>query len=239
MACPEEQYGTAPFPTHTPSLSARIKVRAFAAFSRYYRARRQLHRMGIRLPQHDREFGWFCNLIARQSPKRYLEIGSRDGASLWMVSAFLPPGATIVTVDFPGKDAGSVRSAENLNYIHGLLQERGFKTLAVFGDSRDCESKTRASEFTNHQPLDVLFIDGDHTYEGVRADWELYSPMVKKGGIVGFHDLILSPRFPNVQVGRLFNELATQYKTERRQCQYGVGIVHIPENHKQTETQSH
>jgi len=40
--------------------------------------------------------------------------------------------------------------------------------------------------------LDVLFIDGDHSYEGVLADWLLYSPLVKTGGIVAFHDCLLS-----------------------------------------------
>ena len=37
-------------------------------------------------------------------------------------------------------------------------------------------------------PIDVLFIDGDHTYEGVRDDWNNFSPFVKKGGVVYFHD---------------------------------------------------
>lgn len=40
--------------------------------------------------------------------------------------------------------------------------------------------------------LDVLFVDGDHSYEGVLADWLLYAPLVRKGGIVAFHDCLLS-----------------------------------------------
>jgi cephalosporin hydroxylase len=40
--------------------------------------------------------------------------------------------------------------------------------------------------------VDVLFIDGDHTYKGVMTDWLLYEPLVKSGGIVAFHDLNLS-----------------------------------------------
>lgn len=37
-------------------------------------------------------------------------------------------------------------------------------------------------------PIDVLFIDGDHTYKGVKDDWVNFSPFVKKGGWVVFHD---------------------------------------------------
>lgn len=36
--------------------------------------------------------------------------------------------------------------------------------------------------------LDWLFIDGDHSYEGVKLDWDLYSNILKPGAIVIFHD---------------------------------------------------
>ena len=36
--------------------------------------------------------------------------------------------------------------------------------------------------------IDFLFIDGDHHYEGVKKDWDLYSPLLKSGSIVDFHD---------------------------------------------------
>lgn len=39
--------------------------------------------------------------------------------------------------------------------------------------------------------VDVLFIDGDHSYKGVLTDWLLYSPLVKVGGIIAFHDIEL------------------------------------------------
>lgn len=37
-------------------------------------------------------------------------------------------------------------------------------------------------------PIKVLFIDGDHTYEGCKDDWDNFSPFVVKGGWVLFHD---------------------------------------------------
>lgn len=36
--------------------------------------------------------------------------------------------------------------------------------------------------------LDLLFIDGDHCYEGVKADWVAYNRFLKPGAIVVFHD---------------------------------------------------
>jgi predicted O-methyltransferase YrrM len=38
--------------------------------------------------------------------------------------------------------------------------------------------------------VDFLFIDADHSYEGVKKDFEMYSPLVRKGGIIAFHDII-------------------------------------------------
>jgi hypothetical protein len=43
------------------------------------------------------------------------------------------------------------------------------------------------SQFVN-ESVDFLFIDGDHTYDAVRQDYELYFPKIRKGGLIFFHD---------------------------------------------------
>lgn len=57
--------------------------------------------------------------------------------------------------------------------------------------------------------IDFLFIDGDHTYKGVKQDFEMYSPFVKKGGLIGFHDINDSQRHRdrNVYVSKFWNEI--------------------------------
>jgi predicted O-methyltransferase YrrM len=40
------------------------------------------------------------------------------------------------------------------------------------------------------EPIDLLFIDGDHSYEGVKGDWQLFFPHVRRFGAVVFHDTI-------------------------------------------------
>ena len=37
-------------------------------------------------------------------------------------------------------------------------------------------------------PIDFLFVDGDHSYEALRTDWESWSPHIAPGGIVCLHD---------------------------------------------------
>lgn len=36
--------------------------------------------------------------------------------------------------------------------------------------------------------VDFIFIDGDHSFDGLRGDWEVWSPLVAPGGIVALHD---------------------------------------------------
>lgn len=38
------------------------------------------------------------------------------------------------------------------------------------------------------EPIDMLFIDADHSYQAVRRDWDDWSPYVKAGGIIALHD---------------------------------------------------
>ena len=65
-------------------------------------------------------------------------------------------------------------------------------------------------------PYDFCFIDGDHSYEGVKADWENYGPHAK---IVAFHDII-----NNVDCFRLWNEIKGGYRHVEYTSSIWLGI---------------
>jgi hypothetical protein len=48
----------------------------------------------------------------------------------------------------------------------------------------------RNTKVNPYLPLDFLFIDGDHSYDGVKGDWDAWSPHVGLGGVVALHDSI-------------------------------------------------
>ena len=50
------------------------------------------------------------------------------------------------------------------------------------------------------RPIDLLFIDGDHTYEGVKRDFDLFLKWVRPTGIVAFHDTLWG-YYPNGRPG--------------------------------------
>jgi len=72
------------------------------------------------------------------------------------------------------------------------------KSQFLIGYSNEVSTIQKAYGYVT-EPIDVLFIDGDHSYEAVLSDWLLYSPMVKSGGIVAFHDSVLN--IPNSYYG--------------------------------------
>jgi predicted O-methyltransferase YrrM len=61
--------------------------------------------------------------------------------------------------------------------------------------------------------VDLLFIDGDHSYEGVKKDFYTYFPLLKQGGCVMFHDITDSPvhRERKVFVEQFWKEIKPQF----------------------------
>jgi predicted O-methyltransferase YrrM len=81
-------------------------------------------------------------------------------------------------------------------------------------------------------PIDLLFIDGDHSYAGVKRDWELFSPHVSTFGLVVFHDTMweLKPDSPysrsDMGVPALVEELRLRgYPVTTLDKDFGVSIV--------------
>ena len=71
-----------------------------------------------------------------------------------------------------------VKKHYNNNSIINLLQ----------GNSYFDKTETNFKEELNSHELDLLFIDGDHTLDGVKNDYVRYSKYVKKGGYIIFDD---------------------------------------------------
>jgi predicted O-methyltransferase YrrM len=73
--------------------------------------------------------------------------------------------------------------------------------------------KTKINDILNGTSIDFLFIDGDHTYTGVKKDYEMYQEFVKPSGIIALHDITQHPDGGS-HVDQLWKELKVKNKTE-------------------------
>lgn len=141
-----------------------------------------------------------------QGSKSILEIGSRYGGTLIEFAKDQPE--RIVSVDLPGYGPwGNSDSEPYLKAAIEMVRHQGIDAHLFLGNSRDPEIVEQVRELG---PYDFIFIDGDHTYEGVKTDWENYGGM---GKLIAFHDIIQPKAGENqaLEVWRFWKELKEHF----------------------------
>ncbi len=134
------------------------------------------------------EISGLCEIVEKAQPKTVLEIGTATGGSLFLFSRFVSPNANIISIDLP-KGASGGFYAKLAESLYKKFKSPLQKMTLLRKDSHKKETVELLKSTTKNKEIDFLFIDGDHSYEGVKQDYELYSPLVKKGGIIAFHDV--------------------------------------------------
>lgn len=182
-----------------------------------------------KLLQDRAEHDAFIDLLKAEKVQSYLEVGLGWGGSLWRIGNALPPGTRIVGLDLaPNPD-----TLADLYRLTALLIRRGCDAHLVVGNSTDPATVAAAEALA---PFDCVFIDGDHSYAGAKADWLNYGPM---GRMVAFHDISWNSTWVSKVPGRatqpmgvpiLWNELKSAYrhreiKLYKRNNYYGIGVL--------------
>ena len=121
-----------------------------------------------------------------KSKQKILEIGSYVGASAACFGAAKSDGenARIYCIDTWQNDA--MTEGKKDTYKEFLTNTRPFSKwiVPVRGFSTEVVDEIRRETAA----IDLLFIDGDHSYEGAKADWDAYKSFLKSGAVVVFHD---------------------------------------------------
>jgi hypothetical protein len=132
---------------------------------------------GVRLQQIPIEFARFLAFMQKLEPiTSYLEIGSAAGGTVRAIGEFLAVKSVFVIDD--GNHPDAYLFGENTKYIPSI--ER------VLCDSHS----EQARKSIEGKTFDLAGIDGDHSYEGVKADWEMVKDHIRPGGWVWFHDTV-------------------------------------------------
>lgn len=161
----------------------------------------------FRAQQKSKEFGELLRMA--YNADRILEIGTYKGGTLKGFLKVASDNAVVIGVDLPMGPFGGGWSGEDFANIQTLpSQNQELYLLPV--DSHLDSTFEEVQGILDGKMLDVLFIDGDHTYQGVLDDFALYSPLVREGGIIAFHDILEHPNHPNVHVKEFWDELKQQ-----------------------------
>lgn len=143
----------------------------------------------LQFSQVESEIVRFLELVSRERPRRVLEVGSLGGGTLFLFARVAAPDALLLGMDLPAHDGGGLPDWCATVYERGFASP-GQRVRVVRGDSHREATRDHVKALLGGQPLDLLFIDGDHTYEGVKRDFELYAPLVRRGGLIGLHDIV-------------------------------------------------
>lgn len=164
--------------------------------------------------QNPDEMAWLLEML--RGAGSVLEIGSCFGRSLEHFAAVLRPGAVIRSIDLGRSEEWlpGIDTTISLKRVITELQAKGFDAACLIASSRSLEAHQWAM---NSGPYDLLFIDGDHSYEGALSDWKTYAPMAR---LVAFHDIAHSEH----GVAKLWAELKAEGLRVHEKIASGMGM---------------
>jgi predicted O-methyltransferase YrrM len=188
------------------------------------------HQLGSMAPVQVREeLLSLLDRVRQLRPARLCEIGAAGGGTLYMFTRVAPPGALIISMD--------IEIPAHTARARARMGRDGQQLANVEADSHADATLDRLRDWLAGEPLDFLVIDGDHSYEGVRRDFELYAPLVREGGLIALHDINPDRRGEGSTAGaiagevpRFWQELRETHRTEELIADpsregYGIGLV--------------
>lgn len=190
----------------------------------------KLPRPPVKPAQIQRELRSMLAVYEDLAPQGVVEIGTWTGGTLYYWLRYATERAKVISIDL-GPDLWVPPDPTFDNSIWWDWAPPGVQLYALTGNSQDEQIRKQVEDITGGG-IDWLFIDGDHTYEGVKADWETWRPLVRQGGVVAFHDLKSPAWSPHIQVGKLWQEIKLAgYLTEEFIDPHydwgGIGLVYI------------
>ena len=174
------------------------------------------------------------NIINKEKkPKYILEIGTMGGGTLFLFSRIASDDGVIISIDLPGGRFGGGYSATRKPLFNSFsLKDQ--KIWLIRKDSHKRETFNEIKNILNGNKIDFLFIDGDHSYEGVKKDFEMYKSLVKNNGMIALHDIVKID-IKDIDVSKFWNEIESKYENieiikDRNQNWAGIGLIKIGKN---------
>ena len=173
----------------------------------------------IKPVQIESEIHELFKLVKNLNPKIICEIGTDRGGTLYLWSKSIQPDGLIISIDLPR----SYRKSLNRFFYSSFFEKQRIHFLRADSQSKECQMNVQ--KILKDSKIDFLFIDADHSYEGVKNDFTLYSNFVKKPGLIAFHDIL-----DECGVDKFWSEIKSQYRhmeiiEDYKQHCAGIGVL--------------
>ena len=168
--------------------------------------------------------------VSARQPRHVLEIGTARGGTLFLLTESAAPDAHVVSLDLPhGRNGGGYPAwkAE----IYRRFARGGRRITLLRANSHLPESRELARAEAGPQGFDLIMIDADHSYAGVKTDFELYAPLLAPGGMIVMHDILPNRFDAEIDVAPFWQEVKARYPVTREivedegQGVFGIGLV--------------
>jgi predicted O-methyltransferase YrrM len=159
-----------------------------------------------------REFALLARVVRKRCPRVVLEIGTMHGGTVWAWCQLASRDALLISIDLPGGAFGGGYSDADIERL-GEYARPGQTLELIRADSHDPATLARLQETLASRQIDLLFIDGDHSYEGVALDYQMYASLVRSGGLIALHDVLPGPA-EDGGVSRFWSEVRDRHRHE-------------------------
>ncbi len=160
-------------------------------------------------------------------PKNIMEIGSHRGGTMYLWCNLVDNGGKRIVVDLPDGEFGGL-SPDEIDLRNAKMSNWSQNLTTINTDSHEIATYEKVLEALEGEQLDFLFIDGDHSYQGVKLDFFMYRSLVRQGGLIAFHDIKDTQlhRDQNCNVARLWEELSGEKMEIRAEGEWGgIGVI--------------
>lgn len=169
-------------------------------------------------------FGY--DLVANIKPKVIVELGTHWGVSFFsfcQAAKDHSPSSQIYAVDTWKGEAHAGTYGENVIKTVRKIKEKYFDAQPIKLVRKTFDEALADFE---DESIDLIHIDGLHTYEAVKHDFEAWLPKLKRDGMVLFHDTAEKAKYFGVY--RLWDELGRKYGRviELPHC-HGLGVLSL------------
>ncbi len=170
------------------------------------------------------ELVWLAPFIQDLEPSVVVEIGIYKAGWQHVLSPWFEKYATIIGIDSMDRHKQDDGDLE-LEYELDCLRIDGFNVKMFQTRSDDFDTIEAVYEY--NKKIDLLHIDGEHSYDGAHYDWKTYGKMVRSGGLVVFHDV--GTQTSQMNVKQLWEEIKAEYpgRTHEHIEEAGIGVVEM------------